>query len=263
MELFLDLLKLPDLGMGFWRIWERNLLIFKANLMETALTVVIEPLIFYWALAYGLGQYVDVINGLSFVEYLFPGFMVLTAMSISYAETSHTCYLRITPNGDYSNYQYTPMRHAEVALGEILWATFKGMLGGLSLAVFAFQQGFFEASHWPILLLILTFISLLFSSLGLLVMTQVKSYEAFSVAYAVFLLPMFLLSGALFPLDALPQFYSYLSMAFPVTHGLLMLRSAFVEIYDTQFYLNLSVVVLVALLICHIAIARFEARFRR
>jgi lipooligosaccharide transport system permease protein len=205
MSMFLEIFRVPSVGMGFLRIWERNLLVFKANAIETALTVAVEPLVFYWALAYGLGQYVELINGMSFVEYLFPGFMLLTSMSVAYSETSHNCYLKITPRGHYSNYQYTPLRQSEIAMGEILWGAFKGFLAGACISAFAYQQDFFVLKNLGSVAVALLLTSILFSSLGLLVMTHVKNYESFSVAYALILLPKYLLSGALFPLDSLPE----------------------------------------------------------
>lgn len=263
MSVILELFRFPIFRKGALHIWERNFLVFRSGIVEASLSVVIEPLVFYWALAFGLGQYVDVINGLSFVEFLFPGFMLVTAMVVSYVESSQNCFLRITPEGQYANYRYTPLSLDEIAIGEILWGASKGFLSGASVAVFAFQQDFFTIHDLGAVLTVLLLASFLFSAVGFLVMTVAKGYETLSIAFAVVIIPTYLLSGALFPLDALPEIYSLVSLCLPLTHLLLFLRSSLVEIYDLQSYIHLLTVTLLTIFLLNLSVSRFNKRFRK
>ena len=252
-----------QIGLGCLRILERNFLVFKANLAEALLSIFIEPLVFYGALSYGLGQYVSPINGLPYAEFLFPGFLLVTSMTVSYSETSHNCYLKISSKGSYANYQYTPLTPSEVALGEILWGAFKGLLAGSGIAVYALVQGFFTLDSIGFVFIALFLVSFLFSSVGLLVMSSVKTYESFSLAYAILLLPMYLLSGALFPLEDLPDVYLMSSLALPLTHAILFLRAGLIESGDLQFFTHFAILLVSVMVALRISILRFEKRFKR
>jgi len=62
------------------------------------------------------------------------------------------------------------------------------------------------------------------NSLGILVASRLKSTEAFQMVMQFIMMPMFFLSGALFPLTNLPAWMSFLSKINPASYGIDSLR---------------------------------------
>lgn len=87
----------PDLNPVLtFKVFLRNLKVFgktwKANLMFNFL----EPLLYLWAMGFGLGVYITQINGLSYLDFLAPGLIASSAMFAVTYEMTYNSYTRMS-----------------------------------------------------------------------------------------------------------------------------------------------------------------------
>ncbi|MGE0631704.1 MAG: ABC transporter permease, partial [Pseudobdellovibrionaceae bacterium] len=80
------LIRLPQSGPGVREVWHRNFLYFRYSWKVSVFWIILEPLFYLGAIGYGLGAFVSNIQGISYVDWFFPGLLCSTAMMVSFFE---------------------------------------------------------------------------------------------------------------------------------------------------------------------------------
>lgn len=206
------------------RVFQRNLKVFgktwKANLMFNFL----EPLLYLWAMGFGLGMYVSQIEGLSYLQFLAPGLIASSTMFATTYEMTYGSFTRMGYQKVFHGMVATPVGMDDVLMGEILYGTFKGVLyGSVFFAVVALigvAQSF--TALW--ILLPLALMAMLFSILSLIWTAIAPNYDSFGYFFTLFISPMFLFAGIFFPIDNLPAGARFLPWLTPLYHAVDVVR---------------------------------------
>jgi lipooligosaccharide transport system permease protein len=214
-----------------FKVWRRDMVVWKKNLLFYLLVNFVEPLIYLLAMGYGLGRFVGKLEGMSYVEFIAPAMLVFSVMNGTSFETTYGSYTRLKEQKTAQGIAMTPVSMAEVIGGEILWATTKALL---TSSVIFLILWIFDLMHspWivvmPFLMLVTGF---LFASLGMLMTSFARTYDFFSYYYTLFISPMFVFSGTFFPLEPLPAWARSLAYCLPLTYAVRVARNLFGGIF--------------------------------
>lgn len=257
---FSDLFRFPTWGKGAWYVWRRNFLYFRYSIWISLLWAFIEPLLYLFAFGYGLGQFIGTVDGKPYIEFFFPGLMLGSAMMVAFYEGAYGCFTKLARQNTFETILHTPVMASEIALGEILWASSKGMLSALAIAFVAVTQGLVDPQLLPSVLVVTLLISLIFGAFAVLMASMAKNYDWFIYAQTGFIIPMYLFSGTFFPFSTLPEALKTVGLALPLTHGVMAVRSILGEAWDQMTLINLGVLLVFTVLLINWAVARFERR---
>jgi lipooligosaccharide transport system permease protein len=230
----------------FIRVWQRNRDVFFRLWHAEIPGFIAEPVIVLLAMGIGLGAYVDLIDGGTYMEYVAPGIIAAYAMFSACFECTYGTYVRMEYQKTFDAIIATPLSINDVTIGEIFWgATRALMTGTIMLAVAAAFQ--LVHSPWALLIPVLAFLEgLLFSSIAVFYASVVPHINSFNYFFSLFITPMFLFSGVFFPLTAFPEIIQKLSWIAPLTPVVHLMRGAF----NGDFYLyHVFALLLVAVLI--------------
>ena len=205
------------------KVWLRNFLFFRKTYLVSLFWTVLEPLMYLAAIGFGLGQFVDQIEGLTFIDFYYPGLLASTAMMISYFEATYPNYTKLTHQKTFQTILLTPLSAQQILLGEILWSATKGMIGALGVMLVSIMFGLFSLK-FIFILPVLFLISLVFAAFGLMVVSIAKNYDSFVFSTSGFIIPLSLISGTYFSLKDMPQLIQWLAYAFPLSHGVQLVR---------------------------------------
>ena len=255
-ELFLA----PKISAGFVRVWQRNFLQFRKTWMVSAVWIVIEPLMYLGGFGFGLGSFVNNINGLSFLEFFFPGLLCTTAMFVAFFEGTYSNYSKLTYQKIYSSIMMTRVGPEEIVFGEILWAASKGFLGVCGVTFVAALFGLVDSSLIFVALPVLFIVSWLFSCIAMIVTSFARSYDSFIYGTSGFIIPMTMISGVYFPNEQLPAMLKYFSYLLPLTHAVAAVRGLLAKGFTPQFWMHLTILVLMSWITMNIAINRLRKR---
>jgi len=116
-----------------------------------------------------------------------------------------------------------------------------------------------------LMLLLMALVALAITSLGLLVASFLTSLEGFNVIMNFIILPMFFLSGALYPLSALPFFIRVFSYINPLSYGVdsfkhILLPAAGRLSAEFPLYLDIIFVSVFAVIMTFSSALAFERR---
>jgi len=123
----------------------------------------------------------------------------------------------------YEGMLATSLGPLDVALGEILYALLRGLLYACGFMIIMQAFGLNLAPTAILALPAVLLVAFGFASLGMAVTSYMKTFQHMDWINIV-LLPMFLFSATLYPIDIYPQWIQSVIMAFPLWHGVELIR---------------------------------------
>ena len=242
------------------KVWERDLIVWTRYWWTSLVGAIGEPVLYFLALGYGLGAYIQQIEGMSYVQFLAPALIASAVMHSASFETTYSSYTRMEIQKTFHSIAVTPVGLGEVIAGEILWGATKSLLsGGIMFAAVA-CLGLIHSLHALWLIPVLVVEGLLFSSLGMLITSFARDYDFFTYYFTLFLEPMFLFSGTFFPLRQLPVILQRVAWLLPLSHPVAIARSLFYGYDGGNLILRFVWLTLLALFCSHWAIRRMVKR---
>jgi lipooligosaccharide transport system permease protein len=205
------------------QIWSRNFLFFKKTFIVSLFWTVFEPLMYLAAFGFGFGRYISPMEDLSFIDFYFPGLLCSSVMMVSYFESTYPNYTKLTYQKTFATILLTPLSVSQILLGEVLWASTKGLIGALGIMLVSILFGL-ATFKFVLILPVLFLLSLIFSAFGLMIVSVAKNYDSFIFSTSGFIIPLSLISGTYFSLTDMPQLVQWLAYVFPLSHAVLLVR---------------------------------------
>jgi lipooligosaccharide transport system permease protein len=248
---------------GAFRVWLRNYESWKDFAVASLVGTVAEPLLYFAAIGFGLGRFVDDIQGQPYVAFLAPGLVAATAMNAASFETTFGSFTRMTEQRTYEAIVMTPISVGEVVAGDILWAASKSLLGGGVILLIMLPLGLLEG---PLALAVLplTFaVGIMFGALGMAYTAIAPSYTFFNYFFTLVIGVMFLFSGVFFPLEGLPGWVGWAAWLLPLTHAVILMRGLTAGALAPSMWLDLAWLVAFTLLVFWLAVRLIRRRLIR
>ena len=169
-------------------------------------------------------------NELSFIDSLVPGIIMITISTIALF-TSLSYDLEEKQSGILQKLATTPANKFEWIISKQIWQIFIAVLAGLLTILFALIYSFNASSLHPLMIVYIIFGTMTFSGIAMILVRIITNPDGVIIASVLITIPQILLSGALVPLDAFPEFLQLISRLFPLyylTEGMryLMIESA-------------------------------------
>lgn len=221
--------------------------------------LVAQPTIFLVMFGYGMGG--SFAGGsVDYINFLAPG---IVGMSIIF--TSVFSGLEVIWDRQFGFLKETlvaPMSRADVMVGRTLGAATAATMQGFIVLIISFIFGFSPSSWGGVVpaILIMLLIALVFSSIGTIIGSLLDDMQAFQLIVNFFIMPLFFLSGALFPLQNLPTWLTDISRVDPLTYGIDALRILLANIghHDLNLGIDLAVLLGMALVFIWLGSYFFE-----
>jgi ABC-2 type transport system permease protein len=215
---------------GFWlpaiSLWQRELVRFYRQ-RSRVIGVIGSPLIFWLVVGSGFGtSFRAGGREQGYLEYFFPGTIVLTLLF-----TSIFCMMSVIEDrreGFLLSVLVSPISRASLVMGKVLGGATLAVIQSLLLAVLAPFIGI-TLGLWQVLLLVLALFLSAFAltALGFLIAWRLDSTHGFHALINLFLIPMWLLSGALFPISGAHAWIAWVMRLNPLTYSVDAVRGVF------------------------------------
>ena len=185
-----------------------------------------QPLLYLLVLGFGLGPVFQKAGGGSYLQFMAPGIIGMTVLFASIF--SGIALLWDRQFGFLKETLVAPVPRLQVMIGRACGAATTAMIQGLLVTCVTLLAGFRPASlaRVPLALLFLALIAVVFSALGTSIGSSMKDMQAFPLVMNFLMLPIFFLSGALFPLETAPKPLKIVTAFDPLSYGVDGLRAA-------------------------------------
>lgn len=188
-----------------------------------------QPLLFLVALGFGLGPIYQKAGGGNYIQFLTPG-----VISMGILFTALFSGIEIIWDRQFGFLKETlvaPTSRLQIMVGRTLGGATVASLQGLIILFLSFLVGFRPQSIivLPLALLFIFLIALLFTAAGTAIASILEDMQGFQLIMNFLVMPLFFLSGALFPLNGLPKALSVIATIDPLTYGVDGLRGTLVN----------------------------------
>lgn len=189
--------------------------------------VIASPIVFWLFLGTGFGTSFRAagVHGGSYLEFFYPGTIVLTVLftcifsSISVIEDRKEGFLQSA--------LVAPTSRAGLVLGKVLGSATFAAIQGIILLALAPVAGIPWTIGGMIAAMIVVFVlSLGLAGLGFAFAWKSESTQGFHAIMNLVLVPMWLLSGSVFPMDGVPSWLRFAMLCNPLTYGTMALRES-------------------------------------
>lgn len=214
-----------DLG-GIFILWHRELIRFRSD-RARAISSFIQPALYLFILGTGLSSFAkgQLPPGVNFTAFLYPGVIILPVLLTSISAAGSLVWDR--EFGFLREMLVAPISTYAIIVGKWLGGATVAMLPGI---LTLFLAGFAHVPYSPSLLVILVgellILSFAMTAYGIMIASRIKQIQAFVALTQMMILPLYFLSGALYPLSGLPGWLTVLTRLDPVTYAVTPLRYA-------------------------------------
>lgn len=210
---------LYDIYTVFWRDW----VVLRRRLCKFLLSRMVAPLLYMVAFGLGLGKSVQVIPGMSYLDFLVPGIIALNSMNISFNSVGPTLHTARVFHKSLEEYLVAPIGSWAFVFGKVFAGVLRGVISSCIIMALAYVFGArFLVDGWFLLALGLNCV--VFSSLGFIAAMTIQSHEDMGSFNTYVLLPMSFLCGTFFRTDHLPALWAAFIELLPLTHASALLR---------------------------------------
>jgi ABC-2 type transport system permease protein len=211
---------LQDIGTVVWI----DLSFLRRNLGKTMALTLIAPVLYLLAFGYGLGRGTS-IDGTSYLEFVVPGIIALTAMTTSFNTSGMKLHVDRLFYKCFDETLLSPVSAFSIIVGKTLIGVVRGLLSSAALLAIALVFSPLPKMNWLFALsLLLTCFT--FSFLGVIIALLAKTHQDMTLFMSLVILPMSFLSGTFFSLNQVPEALSIILSLSPLTHACQCLRAA-------------------------------------
>ena len=235
-----SLFKLPELTYRVWKVWQRDFDVFMKTWKVNFFPPLLEPIFYLVAMGYGLGSFVQPIEGLPYIQFIAPALISISIMYSSFFECTYGSFVRMYFQKTFDAIIATPISIEEVIAGELLWGATRSIVSSTIVLAVVAAFGLISTPLFILIPLVAFLGGLMFSSMAMVFTSLAPSIDFFNYPGFLFITPMFLLSGTFFPLTSLPPFMQIFAKAFlPLTHVVDLSRGLIIGNLESSLLISL------------------------
>ena len=221
-----------------------------------------RPLLWLFLVGGGMSRIVTPDLGVSYMKFIFPGILGMTILFSSIFSSLSIIWDK--EFGMMKEILVAPVSRFTVVIGKALSGTLIAVIQTVIILMVApflgIEMGLSAICYTVAIAVLLSFC---ISSLGIVIATFYESFESFSVIMNFIIMPMFFLSGAMYPVNKLPHILQVITRINPLTYGVDAFKHVLLEadgIVDFSLATDISVLVAASLIFVSVAGLLFERK---
>jgi ABC-2 type transport system permease protein len=198
-------------------VWHRDMIRFLRD-KPRIITALLQPMLYLFVLGSGLGSAVPRASGVDLRMFMFPGVMAMAVLFTCFFSAGSMVWDR--EFGFMREMLVAPVNRSAILVGKCFGGATVGTFQGLVMFAVA---GLVGVPYSPALMIgvfaELVLLSFAITALAVMISARIRSMQAFMALVQMLMMPLFFLSGALFPLTGLPGWLTVLTRLDPLTYA--------------------------------------------
>ncbi len=237
-------------------IWLRELKKFVRD-RSRLVSSVAQPLIWLLLLGTGFGATFGKVGDLQYIQFMFPGILVMTLLFSSMFSAISIIWDR--EFGFLKEMLVAPISRTSIAIGKSVGGATRSTIQGLIILVFSPLIGInLTLTKFLMVVPLMFFISFTISGIGIIIAARMESFEGFNLIINFIIMPMFLLSGAIFPIANLPSWLSAVVNINPLSYGVDIMRWVITGVTERGPALDLMALLVVCIFTTTVSVYLFS-----
>ncbi len=248
-------------SIGFWSLVRREITRFISVFNQTILPPLISTFLYIFIFGYSIGSHLEKIQGFSYIHYLIPGLMMMHVIESSYINTSSSIFI-----SRWANYieelLVTPLSYLQMVFAILVGGLVRS--GIILLGIWCVSLIFVQAlpAHPAIVFFFFIFVSLSFSSLGMIVALCAEEFEHLSIASIFVITPLVFLGGVFNSISMMPPALRWIAFLNPMFYMISGLRYGMLGTSDVPLGYSVAVVIFLFLTLFSTTVYLFKIGFK-
>lgn len=207
-----------------------------------------QPLLYLLVLGFGLSPVFQKAGNGSYLQFVAPGVIGMTVLFSSVFSGIGLLWDR--QFGFLKETLVAPVPRTMVMIGKTLGGATVATIQGTLVMIVCLIAGFRPVNLWelPLAFVFMILTAIVFAGLGMAIGSTLKDMQGFQLIMNFLVMPIFFLSGALFPLSGLPKVLDVVTKIDPLTYGIDGLRGALIGANQFDLLISGSILTAVAVL---------------
>lgn len=246
-----------------YSIWLRDVIRYLRDRYRI-ISSLAQPLLFLFVFGGGLSSSLGLFKrtaalGSNYILFIYPGILAMSVLFTSIFSAISIVWDR--EFGFLKEIMVAPISRSSIVIGKALGGSTVALVQAAIILLFAPLVGLqLNLASTIAVFLSLLLIAFALTSLGIAVAAQMDTMEGFQMIVNFLIMPMFLLSGAMFPLKKLPLWLHFLTRLDPLTYGVDALRGLMLgwQLAVNPLIFNLALLLGFAVLMISLAVHLFN-----
>ena len=231
----------------------RVIRIWKQTLVPPIITTTLYFLIFGKLIGGRIGE----MNGVSYMQFIAPGLVMMTAITASYVNTASSFFLsKFTRT--YEELLVSPLSSHNIIWGYIIGSMTRGGLAGILVMLVSLCFVSFDIHSWTMILLTLMMTTIAFALGGFINAIYAKTFDDVGIIPTFVLTPLTYLGGVFYSISLLPEFWQTVSKFNPIVYMVNGFRYGFLGVSDVPVIYTFGVLLLFIVVLYSIAFSLME-----
>ena len=234
----------------FMRVWQQSLI---PPIVTSSLFIVI--------FGYSLGSRISNIGGVSYLEYIFPGLLMMGVIMSSYMNCSFSIF-QSKFQGNIQEILVSPMSYWQIITAVMIGGIIRSMLVGLGISLVAIFFAKISILNYPLLILYILFTSIIFSLAGIITGVWATGFDRVNVFSTFILTPLTYLGGVFYSVSMLPPFWQKIAQFNPLLYMIDGFRYSFIGSSEVPIISSLIVIIIVAISLFYACLWIFKSGYK-
>ncbi len=221
-------------------LWLRELKRYVRSRVQIIISLA-QPALYLLALGYGFSPVFERAGAGSYLQFMAPGIVAMAVLFSSVFSGIQMLWDR--QFGFLKETLVAPVPRLYIMIGRTLGGATVAIIQGILIVVVCLAAGF-RPHDWlaiPVSYVFVAMIAIVFAALGTAMGSVINDMQGFQLAMNFLILPIFFLSGALYPLSHLPRALTYITHADPLSYGVDGLRGMLIGSWQFSFALDMAI----------------------
>ncbi len=224
---------------------------------QTILPPVVTTSLYFIVFGTFIGSQLAPIQGLSYIQFIVPGLIMMSIITSSYMNTvSNFYFAKFMRNID--EMLVSPMPDWLVIAGFISGGVMRGLIVGFFVLLVSLFFSHLAIYNFAVLIAAVVMTSVLFSLAGLINGIFAKGFDGISIVPTFVLTPLTYLGGIFYSITQFPPFWQNVSLFNPILYMVNAFRYGFFGVSDVPVWICFSVLITFTLLFTAIVILLFR-----
>ncbi len=234
----------------FLRIWTQSLI-------PPVLTSSLFILIF----GFSLGSRISEVSGVSYLEFILPGLLMMGVIMIAYAATSFSLFIQKF-HGSVQEILVAPISYWQIIMSLTISGIARSMLVGLGILMVSLLFTSITIYNIFILFSFILLVSMLFSFAGIITALWAENFDQMSIFSTFLITPLTYLGGVFYSIEMLPPFWANLAKFNPILYMVDGFRYGFIGVSDIPVLYSFLVVSFLTLTFFVICVQMFRSGYK-
>lgn len=221
--------------LGAWTLFYKEILRFWTIAGQTVISPVITTMLYFLVFGYSLGDRLQEIRGVPYVDFLVPGLVMLALITNSYINSAFSLFITKV-HGTIVDLLVTPLTYVQFLGAYVAAAVVRAMLIGSIIWIVAWLMGASPFHSVPVALMFMVLTAMAFAFIGVVVAILGEDFDHINLLPNFLITPLTFLGGVFYSIEMLPAPWDTVSLFNPVLYMVNGVRYGMVGVSDVPVW---------------------------